>query len=134
MLKIEHPVAREKRYFSEAARRPIVEETENGLSKSEASRRYDVSETTVYRWVSLYSRLYQTQLVKVVEHVSDSVRAKKLEAELEQAYAMLGRVQAESLLFQTVIEKADESLGTDLKKTFGSPRSPISMTKKAKPA
>jgi hypothetical protein len=33
-------------------------------------------------------------------------------------YALLGRSKAENLLLQTVIEKADEALGTDLKKNL----------------
>lgn len=118
---------RERRYFSESARRAIVKEIGEGLSKSDASRRYEVSQTSIHRWFSKY---YQALLVKVVEHVSDSKRVKQLEAELEQAYAMLGRAKAESLLLEAVIEKADEALNTDLKKTFDARRSPRSIVKK----
>lgn len=121
---------RERRYFSESARRAIVKEIEEGLSKSDASRKYEVSQTSIHRWFSKYSKYYQALLVKVVEHVSDSKRVKQLEAELEQAYAMPGRAKAESLLLEAVIEKADEALNTDLKKTFDARRSPRSIVKK----
>lgn len=125
-------VSRERRYFSEAARRSIVEEIDNGLSKAEASRKYEVSQSAIYGWMNKYSKLHQTMLVKVVEHASDSNRVKKLEAELEQVYGLLGRAKAEFLLLQSVVEKADESLGTDLKKNFDSLRWPNFTTKKTK--
>jgi len=122
----------ERRYFSESARRTIVAEIEQGLSKSEASRKYEVSETTIYKWVAKYSKHYQSSLVMVVEHASDSNKVKKLEAELEAAYALLGRARAESLLLQTIIEQSDEVLGTDLKKNFDARRLQHFTTKKTK--
>ena len=123
---------RDRRYFSEAARRAIVKEIEEGLSKSEASRKYEVSQTSIHRWFAKYSKYYQAQLVKVVEHVSDSKRVKQLEAELEQTYAMLGRAKAESVLLEAIIEKAGEALNTDLKKSFDAPPLQHSISKKGK--
>jgi transposase-like protein len=111
-------VSRDRRYFSESARKAIVEEIDNGLSKSEAARKYGVSPTSIYNWLALYSKHYKTALVTVVEHASDSNKVKRLEAELEQVYALLGRSKAENLLLNKVIEKADESLGTELKKNL----------------
>lgn len=125
-------VQRERRYFSESARRFIVEEIDNGLSKAEAARKYEVSQGSIYKWVCKYSKRYESMLVKVVEHASESNKVKKLEAELEQAYAMLGRVKAESMLLQKIIEKADEAYETDLKKSFDTKLFPSSTTKKPK--
>lgn len=132
MLKSGVSVQRERRYFSESARRQVVEEIENGLSKAEAARKYEVSQGSIYTWISKYSNRYQSLLVKVVEHASESNKVKKLEAELEQAYAMLGRVKAESMLYQKIIEKADEALDTDLKKSFDAGHLPSSTSKKTK--
>ena len=131
-LKNEVLVQRERRYFSEAARKSIVEEIDKGLSKSEASRKYGVSHTSLYKWLSKYSTHYQSLLVKVVEHASEGNRVKQLEAELEQTYAMLGRMKAENLFLQTVLDKADESLGTSLKKNFEELLCAHSTTKKTK--
>jgi transposase-like protein len=117
-LGTENSVARERRYFSESARRMIVEEIDAGLSKAEASRKYAVSHSSIYKWYTLYSKHYKASLVTVVEHLSDSNRVKKLEAELEQAYAILGRAKAENTLLHKVIEHADEALGMDIKKNF----------------
>ncbi len=114
---------RERRYFSESARRLIVEEIENGLSKSEAARRYQVSETSIYKWVTKYSKHYEKRLKMVVEHESDSVRLKRVEAELKAVYERLGRERAKSMFFEELVETAGESLGLDLKKSFGTPPS-----------
>ena len=132
MLKSGVSVQRERRYFSEAARRSIVDEIDNGLSKAEAARKYEVSQGAIYKWITKYSKRYRATLVKVVEHASESNKVKKLEAELEQAYAMLGRVKAESMLFQKILEKADETLDTDLKKSFDAKHLPSSTTKKTR--
>jgi hypothetical protein len=117
-LKSENSLSRERRYFSESVRKLIVEEIDQGLSKAEAARKYKVSHASIYKWYARYSKRYQASIVTVVEHVSDSVKVKQLEAELERMYALLGRSKAENLLLHTVIEKADEALGTDLKKNL----------------
>lgn len=125
-------VQRERRYFSESARRFIVEEIDNGLSKAEAARKYEVSQGSIYVWISKYSTRYKSTLVKVVEHASESNKVKKLEQELEQAYAMLGRVKAEAMFLEKIIEKADEAYKTDLKKNFDGQPLPGSTIKKTK--
>jgi transposase len=109
---------RARRYFSESARRSIVEEIENGLSKAEASRRYHVSQTSIYGWLMKYSKYYEKRLKTVVEHESDSVRLKAVEAELKEVYERLGRERAKSMFFEELVVIAEESLGVDLKKSL----------------
>jgi len=55
-----------------------------------------------------------------------------LEAELEQTYALLGRLKAETLLLEKIIEKADEANGTELKKSFDAQHSQHFTSKKKK--
>ncbi|HAD11991.1 MAG TPA: hypothetical protein DCF33_06080 [Saprospirales bacterium] len=123
---------RESRYFSESARRAIVEEIENGLSKAEASRRYKVSQSVIFKWIAKYSKFYQKQLRQVVEHESESLRLKQVSEELERVYALLGREQAKSMYLEAIIEQADSSLNLDLKKNFDVPQSPLCKNKKPK--
>lgn len=125
-----HIARRERRYFSEEARKAIVEEIDNGLSKMEASRKYEVSPAAIYKWLAKYSKTYEPALVKVVEHASAGNKVKELEAELERAYALLGRQKAENLLLEKILEVADEAQGTDLKKTFDAQRSQLFTPKK----
>lgn len=115
----ETKTARERRYFSEAARKEIVKAIDGGLSKSEASRRYQVSEQSIYKWISKYSSNYSKPLVRVVEHQSESLRASGLEKELRQVYEILGRAKAELVFLEQVVKLADEAYGVDIKKNFG---------------
>jgi len=64
----------EKRFFSEAARKAIISEVDDGLSIAEASRKYEVSKTSIHNWRIKYSKTYLSPLKKVVEHQSDSQR------------------------------------------------------------
>lgn len=109
-------VQRERRYFSVAARQAVVQEIDKGLSKAEAGRRYEVSQVTIYKWLRQYSKKYEPCLVKVVEHCGEGSKVKRLEAELEKAYALLGRTKAELMFLEQIIQQANEELGCDLKK------------------
>jgi transposase len=121
------------RYFSEAARKAIVSELEKGeISKAEAARKYNVSEVSIYNWIRKYSNQYQPQIVTVVEHQSDSKKNKALEAELAKAYEMLGRLQAENMFLEKIVELADEHFATDLKKNFATKPLPNSTTSEKK--
>lgn len=109
---------RERRYFSEAARRSIVSEIEQGLSKAEASRRYGVSQSSIYIWITKYSLHYRKTILTVAEHESDSIRLKRTEAKLKEAYEHLGRERAKNMFLEELIDTAQEALGVDLKKNF----------------
>jgi len=117
------------RYFSETARKAIVSEIEDGLSKAEASRKYEVSQSAIYSWIRKYSKTYQATLKVRVEHESDSEKNKVLKAELSKAYEALGRSQAEKMLLQKILELASEHFEMDLKKTFENQHLPITTKK-----
>lgn len=108
-----------RRFFSESARRAIVVEIEQGMSKAEASRRYGVSEASLYKWLEKYSVHYKKSLTTVVEHASDSDKVKRLEKELQSAYASLGRKDIELVYLESVLSQAGSHFGVDLKKSFG---------------
>ena len=122
---------RSRRYFAPDVRKSIVKEIDEGLSKSEAARKYDVSETSIYKWYRLYSTHYQKLLVTVVEHSSASNQLMQKEAELQKTYALLGRLKAENMYLNTLIETANAELGYDLKKNLGTKPSAASETKKS---
>lgn len=118
------------RYFSETARKSIVKEIENGLSKAEAGRKYQVSQTTIYSWIRKYSKKYTATLKVRVDHESDSEKNKHLEAELSKAYEALGRSQTENMLLQKILELASEHFEMDIKKKFKSQHLSISTADK----
>jgi len=122
---------KEQRYFSEEARKSIVAEIEAGhLSKAEAARKYNVSVTSIYNWLHKYCADYESALITITEHVSDSKKNKLLEADLATTYEKLGRSQAENMLLNKIIDIASEHFGMDLKKTFATPRLPNTSTTK----
>ena len=123
---------KEMRYFTEEARKAIVQEIDNGLSKAEASRKYKVSQASIYKWIRNYSGKYRAPLVTVVEHQSDSQKNKTLTAELSKAYESLGRTQTENMLLHKIIELASEHFEMDLKKTFAKKHLPVSIKTKTK--
>lgn len=129
--KVDVAPRKERRYFSESARKSIVDEIDRGMSKSEAARKYAVSQTAIYKWIEKYSRTYSPSLVKVVEHKSESDQTKRLKTELNSVYALLGRSQAENTFLNTVIELASGHYETDLKKNFDT-KSSTSTIKKEK--
>jgi transposase len=114
------PAQRERRYFSVEVRKQIVAEIDAGLSKAEASRKYSVSQGSIYKWIVQYSSKYQKALVTIVEDLSATNKVKQLEQQLKDAYESLGRLQAKTMFLEKVIELADEAGGVDLKKNFGS--------------
>ena len=122
----------ERRYFSESARRSIVEEIDRGLSKAEASRKYEVSQGSIFKWIRKYSKTYSRALVKVVEHKSESNRCKQLEQELESLYAKLGRASAEIDFLNAVISKAGTHYEVDIKKNFDAASCTSAMKSKKK--
>lgn len=119
------------RYFSETARKAIVSEIDEGLSKAEASRKYEVSQSSIYAWLRKYSKHYIATLKVRVEHESDSEKNKALKTELSKAYEALGRSQSENLLLHKIVELASEHFEMDLKKSFENQHLPIT-TKKGK--
>ena len=125
------PVQREKRYFTVEARKAIVEEIDAGLSKAEAARRYETSQATIYNWVRAHSRHYTAPLVKVVEHKSQADKTLRLQKELEEAHILNGKLSAALAMALGIIEKADEELGTDLKKNLGTKYSWVSTAAKS---
>lgn len=117
------------RYFSETARKAIVLEIDEGLSKAEAGRKYQVSQSSIYKWIKKYSKKYVATLKVRVEHESDSKKNKALKTELSKVYEALGRSQAENLLLHKIVELASEHFEVDLKKNFENQHLPI--TKKS---
>jgi transposase-like protein len=107
-----------QRYFSPDVRKAIVKEIDAGLSLAEATRKYEVSRSGIYKWMALYSTSYKKGLVTVVEEVSMTNKVAKLQAELEKVYSLLGQSQAKNIYLEELINVANEHFETDLKKNL----------------
>jgi transposase-like protein len=110
---------REYRYFSEDVRRQIVKEIEDKVySKAEAARVYKVSQTCIYKWITLYSLNYQKRIVVVAELESESVKRKKLEAQVKDLQTVVGQQTVENIFYKQLIEVISEHYDFDLKKNI----------------
>lgn len=111
--------ARERRYFSEAMRKFILQEIEEGIySFAEASRVYQVSEVSLYKWRLKYSLAYQKGIVKVVELESESVKRKDLERQLSQVHQLMGEQSVELAFYKKLVELISAHYNFDFKKNI----------------
>ncbi len=105
------------RHFSEALKKSIVKEIEaKKLKKSEVSRIYEVSKTSVYQWISKYSKKYQKGVHMVLELDSDGKRIEYLIKKLSEAEQTVGKKQIEIEFLNKVIDLCSDELGYDVKK------------------
>lgn len=108
---------RQPRHFSEAVKEQVVADIEQGKSSvTQASRELAVSRSTLYNWIYRYSRYLQKNQVLIVEEQSQTYRTKALEQRIQQLEAALGRKQLEVDFLQKLIELANTTYDTDLKK------------------
>lgn len=108
------------RIFSEDLRKEIVKQVESGhLSATTASREYDVSIQSIYKWLNKYSRNLKTGTRLVMEKDSVDKTIVELRKRIQELEAALGRKSLESDLYKTMVELASKELKTDLKKNYG---------------
>jgi transposase len=117
---------RRTRYFSTDFKKRKVSEIERNLvSISEVSREYQVSLTSVYRWIYKYSKMRKKQEKQVVESQSDTRKLAELRQKIKELEQMLGQKEAEVMILNKMIELTEEETGLDIKKkglkaSFGS--------------
>lgn len=107
------------RYFSEAFKKEKVKQiVAKQLSIQELSQLYDVSRTSIYKWLYKYSPHYQQGTKQVVEMESEALKTKALLSKIAELERMLGRKQIEIDFNNKVIELVNEELGYDVKKKY----------------
>ncbi|NBC26711.1 MAG: transposase [Bacteroidetes bacterium] len=122
---------RQRRTFSPTLRKEVVRLIESGkLSVTAATREYQVSTTSIYRWIHRYSTYNKKGAVLVVDKDSQTEKLNQLQqkiAELEQA---VGHKQMQIDYYKKFIDLASEEVGEDLKKKYDSAASSGSSTTK----
>jgi len=110
------------RVFSEALKKKIVKDIESGkTSLSIVGRHYQVSATSLYRWLNKYSRNLQSSQKMVLQMDSEEYKTKELERRVMELEAALGRKQLEVDFLNQMFEQGKKELGIDLKKKFSTP-------------
>ncbi|MGA7278964.1 MAG: transposase [Desulfocapsaceae bacterium] len=119
------------RYFSEDFKKKRVKELENNLACiADICRTYDVSRTSVYRWIYKYSIMTKKDVKQVVESKSDTKRIQLLEERIQELERALGQKQMMIDIKDKIIEIAEETYDIDIKKKLDSKASSGSSTTK----
>lgn len=106
------------RRFSEAFKRQCVDQLTAGeLSMAAGCRIWQVSRTSLYKWIYLYSdRIKGTRTV--VEMDSEEQRNQRLQTRIAELQRVIGCKQMEIDLLQTTLHLASQEVGYDLKKKY----------------
>jgi len=89
------------------------------ISIKELSELYDVSRTSIYKWLYTYSPHHKRGTIQVVEMESEALKTKVLLSKVAELERALGRKQLEIDFNNKVIEIASNELGYDIKKKYG---------------
>ncbi|MDH5599498.1 MAG: transposase [Cyclobacteriaceae bacterium] len=123
---------RQSRYFSESFKRKKVKEIEEHLvSIAEVSREYSVTRNSIYKWIYKYSPHRKKGVKKVIELMSDTRKIKALQERVKELERVVGQKQLLLDFHEKLLELANEEVGFDIKKKYGSkPRSTFGSTEK----
>jgi transposase-like protein len=120
---------RQVRIFSETFKRSKVDDLmHKRVTVSELSRLYNISPTSVYNWLYLYSPNHKPSQAIIVETDSDVYTAKVLLGKLASTERIVGQKQMQIDYLEQLIAIASEHFDIDLKKTFSEKLSNGSVT------
>jgi transposase len=109
--------SRQNRYFTEDFKKKRVKELENNLVRvSDICRTYEVSRSSVYKWIYKYSVMAKKQHKQVVEPKSDTKKIQLLEERIRELERAVGQKQMMLDFKDKVIEIAEDTYNIDIKK------------------
>jgi transposase-like protein len=79
---------------------------------------YEVSRTSVYKWIYKYSPKYEKATRFIVEMESESQKTERLQKRVAELERIVGQKQLEIDLLNKLIEVSSEELGVDIKKNI----------------
>lgn len=110
---------RHRRTFSDTFKRDKVREIEHGLVRvSEVKRQYNVSETSIYRWIRKFGVHNQTPERLIVETMSDTRALLELKQRIVELERLVGQKQIELEFYKKMIDLAQEQYGIEIKKNY----------------
>ena len=106
----------QNRRFSEAFRKEKVKLIDEGkVTVSDLCKLYEVSQTSVYKWISKFSTVKRDERI-IIEKVSESRKTEELFRKVRDLEQVLGRKQMEIEYFKEIINITNETLGEDIEK------------------
>jgi len=113
--------SRYNRHFSSDIKKKIVRDLERNFNSiSDVCKTYQVSRTSVYRWIFKYSSMAKKQHKQVIEPKSDTQRIRVLEERIKELERIVGQKQLLLEFKDKMIEIAEATYGVDIKKKVGS--------------
>ena len=110
---------RQRRYFSKEFKQKKVSEIDRHLTTvSEVSREYQVTRSSVYKWIHLYSTQLKRGTRQVIEVKSDTRKIEALKEKVKELEQLLGQKQIEIEFHKKMVEIASEEVGIDIKKSL----------------
>lgn len=112
---------RQNRYFSNSFKKQKVKEIEQNLvTIAEISREYQVSRSSIYKWIYKFSKHRKKGVKQVIESMSDTKKIAALKKQIKELERKVGQKQIEIEFKEKMIELAEEQYGIDIKKNSGS--------------
>jgi len=108
------------RYSISFKQKVLKEIEEEGLSHSEAMRRYGIKGgDTIHKWLVKFGKSHLTNKVVRIEMKGEKDRLKELEAEVKKLKIALADATLAKDALETLIEVVNDHYATDVKKNLG---------------
>lgn len=119
--------------YSTAFKRKVVSEIESGkLNKNQARSLYSIGGgSTIQQWIKKFGKLHLLNKVIRIEMKDEVSKLKQLEKEKRDLESSLAQAHLKLVVYESIIEVAEEELGKDLKKNL-KPESSINAVRKVK--
>lgn len=110
---------KQKRIFSvEFKREKVKDLVEKRVTIVQICRLYEVSRTSVYKWLYRYSPHYHRKTTLVVEMESEAYKTQQLLQRVAELERVIGQKQMEIDFLNKLLEIGSEEMGFDIKKNF----------------
>lgn len=111
---------RRRRHFSDDFKKSKVQELELGRTTiSELKRQYEVSSTTVYRWLANFAAMKNKPERIIIETDSDTKELLQLKQKIAELERIVGQKQVLIDFYDKLIDIAEVEYKVDIKKKFG---------------
>lgn len=111
---------RRRRQFSDNFKKSKVQELELGrLTISELKKQYEVSSTTIYRWIANFGTMKNKPERIIVETDSDTKELLLLKQKIAELERIVGQKQVLIDFYDKLIAIAEDEYKVDIKKKFG---------------
>jgi len=108
--------------YSLAFKQKVISEIESGkLTKEGARKLYDIrGGSVIYSWIKKFGKLHLLNKVVRIEMKDEVSKLKQLEREKKDLESALAQAHLKLIVYESIIEVAEEELGIDLKKNLKS--------------